>query len=75
MAEALGSIGIRLADHLIFAGNHSYSMMRMSGSDDGTPESFSYVTHGRARLDSGKALKEETPQWIALNADDLHTAE
>ena len=75
LAEALGSIGIRLADHLIFAGNHSYSMMRMSGSDEGTPESFSYVTHGRARLDSGKALKEETPQWIALNADDLHTAE
>lgn len=70
IAAALHMIDIKLVDHLIFAGNECFSMMRERKmgrrSDDG---SVSYVRNheGSRRTE----LREEQGEWIALMADDL----
>ena len=70
IAFALQAIGIKLSDHLIFAGGESYSMMgqrRLEDEDAG--DSVSYVA-GKGALRRG-SLKEEQDDWLSLLPEDL----
>jgi len=72
LSAALGAIGIRLADHLIFSGEDVYSMIHARFHDAMEPdEDFSYVVKSSAVPGRRGPLKEEICEWIALNADDL----
>lgn len=66
ISTALYMIGIRLADHLIFAGGHVFSMVReclVENRDD-----LYYVRNMAA--DSAKALREEQYDWISMPVEE-----
>lgn len=67
IASALYPIGIRLVDHLVFAGAQAYSMNRscMIGSE----EAAGYVKNMAA--DRAGALREEQYEWAALLPPDM----
>lgn len=66
IGSALYMIGIRLVDHLIFAGAEAFSMVRQCLIDVG--EDQSYVCNMAA--DSAKALCEEQYEWVAIIGDE-----
>ena len=63
IGTALHMIGIKLVDHLIFAGGTAFSIMRRCMTDSGTGE-LCYVRNMAA--DSAGALREEQYEWIAF---------
>lgn len=63
ISTALYMIGIKLVDHLIFAGGSTFSIMRECMIEGGG-EALSYVRNIAA--DSAGALREEQYEWIAL---------
>jgi len=70
IALALQAIGIRLSDHLIFAGGECYSMMgsrRLERENAG--DEVSYIA-GKGALRRG-SLKEEQDEWLSLLPEDL----
>lgn len=70
IAAALQPIGIKLLDHLIFAGSESYSMMSRRALESGQEdESVSYVAGKGAVKRIG--LKEEQDEWLTLLPEDL----
>ncbi|MGN0773278.1 MAG: DNA repair protein RadC [Candidatus Ventricola sp.] len=70
ITSALYLIGIRLVDHLIFAGGEAYSMVR-GGCLDGAPEgeAFSYVANIAEKCAGG--LKDEEYAWVSLAPDGI----
>ena len=70
IAAALQAIGIKLSDHLIFAGGVSYSMMSKrvldGNQEDGT---VSYVAGKQAGRRVG--LREEQDEWLTMLPEDL----
>lgn len=62
ISTALYMIGIRLADHMIFAGTSVFSMMREHMIE--TRNDLCYVRNMAA--DSAKALREEQYDWIFM---------
>ena len=70
IASALHMIGIKLVDHVIFAGETCYSMVRERKLGQETDDvSVSYVDE--KATDRRTGLREEQGEWIALTADDL----
>ena len=70
IASALHMIGIKLVDHVIFAGEGCYSMVRERKMEQEMDDaSVSYV--GGNALGRRAGLREEQEEWIALTADDL----
>ena len=66
IASALYMIGIRLADHLIFAGGNTYSIVRERMAETGM-KTDSYV-HAMA-ADGAGALREEQYEWIWIEPE------
>ena len=62
IGAALYMIGIRLVDHLVFAGNGAFSMARECRIESGK-EALSYVT---GAADGAAALREAQYEWVAL---------
>jgi len=70
ITSALFMIGIKLVDHLIFAGENCYSMMRERGLDPAEGDaSVSYVSRGAAGRKG--SLREEQDDWLMLMPEDL----
>lgn len=69
IASALYLIGIQLVDHLIFAGDRAYSMIRGGCLDGEKDEAFSYVT-GVNKTGAG-GLREEELAWVSLAPDGI----
>ncbi|MBQ7886983.1 MAG: DNA repair protein RadC [Clostridia bacterium] len=67
ISTALYMIGIRLVDHLIFAGAGAFSILRECAVDSGT-DALYYVRNMAA--DSANALREEQYDWMAIAADE-----
>lgn len=63
IGAALYMIGIKLADHLIFAGTSAFSIIR-SCKIEGGGDALSYVNNIAA--DGAGALREEQYEWIAF---------
>ena len=72
LVKTLSGIHIRLMDHLIFADDSAYSMIRASQFGDLAPdENFSYIVRSQNVPGIRGMLKEETDEWISLTAEDL----
>ena len=70
ISAALQMIGIKLADHLIFAGSESYSMMSKRKMEQAEEDGVvSYVAGKQAGRRVG--LREEQDEWMALLPEDL----
>ena len=69
IGAALYMIGIRLADHLVFAGNGAFSMARECRIESGR-EALSYVNASPQSVDT---LCEESYEWIALLGQDTES--
>lgn len=70
IALALQTIGIKLLDHLVFAGGECYSMTgKYRMESDHAAETVSYVAEQSA-LRRG-SLKEEQDEWLALLPEEL----
>ena len=68
IVSALGIVNIRVVDHIILAGNSSYSMTRASQHGDGLGKDLSYMI--RSSVVSGKRgnLRAQTEgEWISLS--------
>ena len=65
IGAALYMIGIRLADHLVFAGNSAFSMARVCRIES-SREALSYVSTTAQGADT---LCEESYEWLALLPD------
>ena len=66
IGAALFMIGIRLVDHLVFAGNGAFSMARECRIESGR-EALSYVSESSRSADT---LCEEGYEWLALLTQD-----
>ena len=69
IGAALYMIGIRLVDHLVFAGNGAFSMARECRIESGR-EALSYISGAEASADK---LREAQYEWVALLPDELKT--
>ena len=63
IGTALYMIGIKLVDHLVFAGKSAFSIKRECVIESGVDE-LSYVCNMAA--DSASALREEQYEWLAF---------
>ena len=66
IGSALFMIGIKLVDHLIFAGSGAFSIMRACRIERGDDD-LCYVRNMAA--DSASALREEQYEWIAFEPE------
>lgn len=72
VALALAPIGIRLVDHLVYAQDGVYSMIRTSQFSDLQPqEDFSYVVQSSHVPGRRGTLREETYEWVQLTEADF----
>lgn len=72
VVSALAAIGVRLVDHLIFAGGEAYSMIRSSiYGDMPQPEDFSYMLKSRNVPGERGRLREIQDGWIFLTVEDF----
>ena len=72
VVNALAAIGIRLADHLIFAGGEAYSMTQSSiYGDMMRPENVSYVVRSRNVPGVRGRLREIQDGWLFLTPEDF----
>lgn len=72
VVSALAAIGVRLVDHLIFAGGESYSMIRSSiYGDMEAPEDFSYMMKSRNVPGARGRLRETQDGWFFLMPGDF----
>ena len=72
VVAALSAIGIKLVDHLIFAGGESYSMIRSSiYGDMAQAEDVSYILKSRSVPGERGRLREIQDGWIYLTAGDF----
>ena len=70
ISAALETIGIKLSDHLIFAGSESYSMMSKRKMEQAEADGVvSYVTVRQSGRRVG--LREEQDEWMTLLPEDL----
>jgi len=76
LADVLKGINIHFVDHLIFAGESVYSMMRTDRTAKIGPDgNFSYVVRSSPAPGRNRPLKEEPYEWISLCAQDLSSME
>ena len=76
LVRTLAGIQIRLMDHLIFADDQAYSMIRASQFVDlAADENFSYVVRSQNVPGRRGTLREEADEWIYLTAEDLRVQE
>ena len=66
ISTALYMIGIRLVDHLIFAGSGAFSMVRACMIE--TKSDLCYVRNMAA--DGAKALREDPYDWISMPVEE-----
>ncbi len=72
VVAALGAIGVKLVDHLIFAGGEAYSMIRSSVYGDmPQPEDFSYMLRSRNVPGERGRLREVQDGWVFLMPGDF----
>ena len=70
--RALSTVGIKLIDHLIFAGGDAFSMIRSSQYGNMTPDSeISYMLQSRNVPGLRGVLREEQDGWVCLSLQTL----
>ena len=74
LVKALATIDVRVVDHVIIAGNASYSMSRASQLGDGTGSDLSYLMRSSAVPGTRGNLRASAEgDWICLSASDGET--